>query len=103
MKGIEDSMIMTLRRWRSNAYQRENNQVAQMRIPQEHLAQLSSHIATPVPPANLQVFHLFPEDLSIQCNVQLCLYALGSRESVTNIYSVRFGVRSDVLSSYESN
>ena len=56
MKGIEDSMIMTLRRWKSNAYQRY------VRIPQEHLAQLSCHIATPVPSANLQVFHPLLED-----------------------------------------
>ena len=56
MKGIEDSTIMTLGRWKSNAYQRY------VRIAQEHLAQLSCHIATPVPPANLQVFHPLLED-----------------------------------------
>ena len=56
MKGIEDSMIMTLGRWKSNAYQHY------VRIPQEHLAQLSCHIATPIPPANLQVFHPLLED-----------------------------------------
>ena len=37
IKGIEDSTIMTLGRWKSNAYQRY------VRIPQEHLAQLSCH------------------------------------------------------------
>ena len=37
IKGIEDSTIMTLGRWKSNAYQRYG------RIPQEHLAQLSCH------------------------------------------------------------
>ena len=39
-KGIEDSTIMTLGRWKSNAYQRY------IRIPQEHLARISAHIAT---------------------------------------------------------
>lgn len=38
--GIEDSTIMTLGRWKSNAYQRY------IRIPQEHLARISAHIAT---------------------------------------------------------
>ena len=56
IKGIEDSTIMTLRRWKSNAYQRY------VRIPQEHLAQLSSRITTPIPPTNSQVFHPLPED-----------------------------------------
>ena len=56
MKGIEDSTVMTLGRWKSNAYQRY------VRIPQEHLAQLSGHIATPIPPASLQVFHPLLED-----------------------------------------
>ena len=56
MKGIEDSAIMTLGRWKSNAYQRY------VRIPQEHLAQLYCHIATPVPSAKLQVFHPLLED-----------------------------------------
>ena len=32
IKGIEDSIIMTLGSWKSNAYQRY------VRIPQEHLA-----------------------------------------------------------------
>ena len=54
IKGIEDSTIMTFGRWKSNTYQRY------VRIPQEHLAQLSCRIARPIPPANLQVFH--PED-----------------------------------------
>ena len=40
-KGIEDSTIMTLGRWKSNAYQRY------IRIPQEHLAHISARIATP--------------------------------------------------------
>ena len=53
---IKHSTIMTLRRWKSNAYQHY------VRIPQEHLAQLSCRIATPIPPANLQVFHPLPED-----------------------------------------
>ena len=52
MKGIEDSMVMALGKWKSNAYQRY------VRIPQELLAQLSCHIATPVPP----LFHPLPED-----------------------------------------
>ena len=39
-KGIEDSTIMTLGRWKSNAYQRY------IRIPQEHLACILAHIAT---------------------------------------------------------
>ena len=56
IKGIEDSTIMTLGRWKSNAYQRY------VRIPQEHLAQLSCRIATPIPPTNSQVFHPLPED-----------------------------------------
>ena len=55
-KGIEDSMIMTLKRWKSNAYQ------CYVRIPQEYLAQLSCHVAAPISPANLQVFHPLPED-----------------------------------------
>ena len=51
MKGIEDSTIMTLGRWKSNAYQRY------VRIPQEHLTRISSHIATPTLQRNVQVFH----------------------------------------------
>ena len=54
MKGIEDSMIMTLGRWKAML-----NYQSYVRIPQEHLAQLSCHMATP---ANLQVFHPLPED-----------------------------------------
>jgi len=54
MKGIEDSMIMTLGRWKAML-----NHQSYVRIPQEHLAQLSCHMATP---ANLQVFHPLPED-----------------------------------------
>ena len=55
MKGIGDSTIMTFGRWKSNAYR-------YVRIPQKHLAQLSCHITTPIPPANLQVLHPLLED-----------------------------------------
>jgi hypothetical protein len=41
-KGIEDSTIMTLGRWKSNAYQRY------IRIPRQQLAKLSATIATPI-------------------------------------------------------
>ena len=41
-KGIEDSAIITLGRWKSSAYQHY------IRIPQEHLAQISTRIATPI-------------------------------------------------------
>ena len=41
-KGIEDSTIMTLGRWKSNAYQRY------IRIPQQQLAKLFATIATPL-------------------------------------------------------
>ena len=56
-EGIEDSMIMTLGRWKATL-----NHQSYVRIPQEHLAQLSCHMATPIPLANLQVFHPLPED-----------------------------------------
>ena len=56
-EGIEDSMIMRLGRWKAML-----NHQSYVRIPQEHLAQLSCHMATPIPPANLQVFHPLPED-----------------------------------------
>ena len=49
-KGIEDSTIMTLGRWKSNAYQRY------IRIPREELAKMSSRIAAPISPAKLQLF-----------------------------------------------
>ena len=49
--GIDDSTIMTLGRWKSNAYQRY------VRIPQQQLAALSSTIATPIPTSLLKQFH----------------------------------------------
>ena len=49
-QGIEDSTIMTLGRWKSNAYQRY------IRIPQEHLAQISSRIASPIPARSMQIY-----------------------------------------------
>ena len=50
-QGIDDSTIMTLGRWRSNAYQRY------VRIPQHHLAAMSTTLATPIPPTYLKVFN----------------------------------------------
>lgn len=56
LTGIEDSTIMTLGKRKGNAYQRY------VRIPQEHLAQLSLQIATLSSLANLQVFHPLLKD-----------------------------------------
>lgn len=39
LKGIQNYTIMTLTRWKSNAYQRY------VRVTQEHLAHISTHIA----------------------------------------------------------
>ena len=50
-QGIDDSMIMTLGRWKSNAYQRY------IKIPQQQLASLSATTATPIPPSYLKQFH----------------------------------------------
>lgn len=49
-KGIEDSTIMTLGRWKSNAYQRY------IRIPPQQLAKLSSTIASPILEKSYEVF-----------------------------------------------
>ena len=49
-QGIDDSTIMTLGRWKSNAYQRY------VRIPQHQLAAMSTTLATPIPPTYLKVF-----------------------------------------------
>ena len=49
--GIEDSTIMTLGRWKSNAYQRC------IRIPRQQLAKLSASIATPIPGKSYELFH----------------------------------------------
>ena len=56
LTGIEDSTIMTLGKWKGNVYQRY------VRIPQEHLAQLSLQITTLIFPAKLQVFHPLLKD-----------------------------------------
>ena len=50
-QGIEDSMIMTLGRWKSNAYQRY------IKIPQQRLASISATIANPIPQSYLKEFH----------------------------------------------
>ena len=50
-KGLDDSTIMTLGRWKSNAYQRY------VRIPRENLAKVSHHIASPVISTEIQTFH----------------------------------------------
>lgn len=48
--GIQDSTIMTLGRWKSNAYQRY------IRMPQRDLALVSKTIAAPIPPSNTTTF-----------------------------------------------
>ena len=55
-KGIEDSTIMTLGRWKSNAYQHY------IRIPQEHLAHISAHVATPTAQGHVKTFHPLLDD-----------------------------------------
>ena len=50
IKGVEDSTIMTLGRWKSEAYRRY------VRIPKEHLAKISASIAHPLDTSNRLVF-----------------------------------------------
>lgn len=50
LNGIDDSTIMTLGRWKSDAYLRY------IRIPKEHLAKISSNIAHPIDTSNRLVF-----------------------------------------------
>lgn len=50
LNGVEDSTIMTLGRWKSDAYLRY------VRIPKEHLAKLSTRIANPIDANNRFTF-----------------------------------------------
>ena len=50
LNGVEDSTIMTLGRWKSDAYLRH------IRIPKEQLAKLSTRIANPIDPNNIFTF-----------------------------------------------
>ena len=50
LNGIDDSTIMTLGRWKSDAYLRY------IQIPKEHLAKISSNIAHPIDTSNRLVF-----------------------------------------------
>lgn len=51
LSGIDDSTIMTLGRWKSDAYLRY------IRIPKEQLAKISTHIAKPVDASNRFTFN----------------------------------------------
>ena len=50
LNGVEDSTIMTLGRWKSDAYLRY------IRTPKEQLAKLSTRIANPIDPNNMFTF-----------------------------------------------
>ena len=49
LNGVEDSTIMTLGKWKSDAYLRY------IRTPKEQLAKLSTRIANPIDPNNITI------------------------------------------------
>ena len=56
LNGLDDSTIMTLGRWKSEAYLRY------IRIPKEHLAKISTNIAKPIANSNTTIFQPIIDD-----------------------------------------